>query len=924
MHCPLSQVRRRFPRYNLFAYGEGSHSLTMRQGQFSGHPVLFLPGNAGSYRQVRSAASICHQMFQQSARLYRFDFFTIDFDEERAGLFGQLLQDQVLFAAQAISRIQELYSNNKSCILIGHSIGGVVARALLLDPGFTPACISMILTLSAPVKEPVVRFDDSMSDFYSDSNKKWMEERGKSESKISHIIHVSIAGGFSDVLVRSQLTHLPEQDNSIDISMMTTSIPDVWITMDHLCITWCKQFMIKLSRMIYDVTDAGPHADIQVKRQIIEYHLCSRTRGKSYPGHVVPRTIVFPSTGSWISFTQRVERYKSTGKILSPVYIVIKLVPKTSVLIWLSGEHRHDWIAACTGFHDPVSNVTRCDEGSNLSANTSLLPGNMDEAATTIFKATADSLQSSHLIVSLTPQIESGVRPVSIIAERYGDDGRNIRVLLPPVIQSLTMLWSHIQILDVPVSKESCFYNLTMIGVNQAWHAYNLVIRTGSCYQRADNSRPSIAQFHVPWSREDSFHRISNSKNSVTEFVIKLNVPRSAGDHRNTSLYLFLDPDCSFQISLKFSFKEMMGQIVRFYYQYLINFIAGIIACSAGLQVLLSSSKSTIDSVDDGDDDDEPQRLARVFTGASSDQLVQHHESLERMLRRRFFAVLMYGLLPTAPFLAVSLCDLFSPESRQSSPLKYIMYLHQDDLDATQFILLFCTLSLFAYGLVYVAVLVTVLLLNLVSMFVSKVHRESVPAISAQSSSSRISVIPFILAILLSLITVSTTSAFGFLLTFLSQSVYTLVSHIKGSSVTRRRGLTIRGTVHRVHLTIAFLILLANMASFPLLLFWISRSCQLFLFFPRDQLPGMHDPHMIPCIIMIACCSFLWQGNRIAATGGKSFTLMILIRMIGLLMTTCCHNLFLLPHAVTAVILCITINCLPVFAHDQNFHHHED
>ncbi len=47
-----------FPKYGLYVYGEGKAAAYLEKGKFSGIPVLFIPGNSGSYKQVRSLASV--------------------------------------------------------------------------------------------------------------------------------------------------------------------------------------------------------------------------------------------------------------------------------------------------------------------------------------------------------------------------------------------------------------------------------------------------------------------------------------------------------------------------------------------------------------------------------------------------------------------------------------------------------------------------------------------------------------------------------------------------------------------------------------------------------------------------------------------------------------------------------------------------
>lgn len=45
------RVSRLFPAYGLYLYGEGVYAQETRNLKLSGTPVLFLPGNAGSYKQ---------------------------------------------------------------------------------------------------------------------------------------------------------------------------------------------------------------------------------------------------------------------------------------------------------------------------------------------------------------------------------------------------------------------------------------------------------------------------------------------------------------------------------------------------------------------------------------------------------------------------------------------------------------------------------------------------------------------------------------------------------------------------------------------------------------------------------------------------------------------------------------------------------
>lgn len=46
-----NEIEELYPRYGLYAYGEGFVTEKLRRMYFSGIPVLFVPGNAGSHEQ---------------------------------------------------------------------------------------------------------------------------------------------------------------------------------------------------------------------------------------------------------------------------------------------------------------------------------------------------------------------------------------------------------------------------------------------------------------------------------------------------------------------------------------------------------------------------------------------------------------------------------------------------------------------------------------------------------------------------------------------------------------------------------------------------------------------------------------------------------------------------------------------------------
>ncbi|KAF6038079.1 PGAP1 [Bugula neritina] len=124
----LPSARQKYPRYQLFAYGEGGQAEMFRDPStpVQGVPVLFIPGNMGSYKQVRSLASVTYRMGHHRSLTTQFDFFSIDFNEEMYGFYGGNIRLQTEFLKDCILHVMSLYTNPRykptKVVLVGHSM----------------------------------------------------------------------------------------------------------------------------------------------------------------------------------------------------------------------------------------------------------------------------------------------------------------------------------------------------------------------------------------------------------------------------------------------------------------------------------------------------------------------------------------------------------------------------------------------------------------------------------------------------------------------------------------------------------------------------------------------------------------------------------------------------------------------------------
>ncbi|PIK34477.1 hypothetical protein BSL78_28697, partial [Apostichopus japonicus] len=154
-----------FPRYSLYLYSEGAKKTS--NFKLSGIPVLFIPGNAGSYKQVRSLGSVAITKAEESD--YHFNYFSVDLNGEKNALYGGFLLEQTEFVHQCIRHILSFYSEAKnkpkSVVVVGHSMGGVIARGLFTLEGFDPSLVHTIITQATP-HSPVIRIDPLLDEYY--------------------------------------------------------------------------------------------------------------------------------------------------------------------------------------------------------------------------------------------------------------------------------------------------------------------------------------------------------------------------------------------------------------------------------------------------------------------------------------------------------------------------------------------------------------------------------------------------------------------------------------------------------------------------------------------------------------------------------------------------------------------------------------
>lgn len=202
----------------------------------------------------------------------------MDFHEEFSALHGQSLLEQAEYLNDAVDYILKLYPLSRksnaqmnaklpdptSVIIVGHSMGGVVARTMFMLSNYQPGSINTIITMSTPHSLPPAPFDWKISKIYDDMHRFWVDgfnvaadlDWTRSHS-LKDVMLISIAGGTLDNIVCSDSANvgafLPPSNG---FTVFTTAIPHVWTGTDHLSIISCKQLMRVLARSMLNIVDA--------------------------------------------------------------------------------------------------------------------------------------------------------------------------------------------------------------------------------------------------------------------------------------------------------------------------------------------------------------------------------------------------------------------------------------------------------------------------------------------------------------------------------------------------------------------------------------------------------------------------------------------------------------------------------------------
>ena len=216
--------------------------------------VLYIPGHWGSYTQCRSLGAHGIQLTRQrdkneatvlnslrdGAALrngiadheenFVYEVYCVDFAEQGAAMHGNLIRSQSFYVAQVIKQLST-DCGIPTVTLVGHSIGGLVAKAVAVYVPSVRDKVRNIITLATPHVASPFAFDESIRDVYRDL-----------ESLSNSVLVTSISGGLKDELIPSALC---------EATAGVSRVAGTSFGMDHKAIVWCHQALEKVRKILF-------------------------------------------------------------------------------------------------------------------------------------------------------------------------------------------------------------------------------------------------------------------------------------------------------------------------------------------------------------------------------------------------------------------------------------------------------------------------------------------------------------------------------------------------------------------------------------------------------------------------------------------------------------------------------------------------
>ncbi|KAL1488926.1 hypothetical protein ABEB36_014713 [Hypothenemus hampei] len=548
------EIDNNYLKYGLYSYGEGRVTEKARNMQFNGIPVLFIPGNAGSHQQVRSLSSIALRKALNSETPFHFDYFTVDLYSEFSALYGPTLFSQLHYVLHSIKRVLELYKNSrnppKQLVLIGHSVGGIVARKAIVELVKNKMqLVSVLITLAAPLVREPIYFDRYASNFYATSI-----------LRQDNITTVSIAGGHSDFLVPAYLTTNLGTNRSINL--VATNIAKSWVESNHVQILWCKQLVMAINRALFDSVDRNTlqiSSNADLVANIFRHHLIFNSGSMTQIKGEFDKPMKFDYRGEWIENIQKQYTVDFPKGIKQPHWFMTGLTNQQTyemLTVLAVNLEVTDWVFLCNAAY-PNKGSRVCLEGKHLTQHSEIVATSrykrrlLTISLTEMYKLREEN---THLVFRALPTSEQLTFHVDI----YGSSEREAKVSLP------IFNWNKHTIVEMTPEK-AVLYNLIFPDLTDLLQIYQLYVEPIRC---SNENHHATASLIVPWANESIHTHFTELLNKA--FILRIQHPKPLVAN-SAYLRLILEPSCRYQISVRIHIIGIFGQLARYYSTFLIS-----------------------------------------------------------------------------------------------------------------------------------------------------------------------------------------------------------------------------------------------------------------------------------------------------------------------------------------------------------------
>lgn len=200
--------------------------------------------------------------------MHSYQDLLVDHNSECAGFHGGSLLRQANFLLESIGMILRLYEHYqipaKDIIVVGHSMGGVVARQAMSLPTYQPKTIKTLITLSSPHFAPVITVDPNLVKAYRMMNQFWMKENNP---KLKDSVFINFPPTPRD----RQVSSLKGFTGNIKSHLLSIDLGTFAICPDHNSSLYCQELLDFIVEMILKFgDDATPLEKIEIAKQLTE------------------------------------------------------------------------------------------------------------------------------------------------------------------------------------------------------------------------------------------------------------------------------------------------------------------------------------------------------------------------------------------------------------------------------------------------------------------------------------------------------------------------------------------------------------------------------------------------------------------------------------------------------------------------------